>query len=86
VAAHRRSRRRAGEHGPRRGARASVDHREAICIPGGAGNHVERAVDERLELGRLRWAAARGKGNSGEGAAGARLDRAEEQGERARRH
>jgi hypothetical protein len=54
VAAHHRSRRRGGEHGPRRGAQASVDHRGAICIPGGAGDRVVRAVDERIQLGRFR--------------------------------
>jgi hypothetical protein len=53
MVAHRCSRRRDGEHGPRRGARASVDHREAVHIPGGAGGRVEGAVDERIELGRV---------------------------------
>jgi hypothetical protein len=54
VAAHRRSRRWGGEHGLRRGARASVDQPGAVCIPGGAGDRVEKAVDERTKLGRLR--------------------------------
>jgi hypothetical protein len=38
---------------------------------------VERAVDERLELGRLRWAAARCEGNSGGGELEAGLGRVE---------
>jgi hypothetical protein len=44
-----------------------VDHREAVHIPGGAGDRVEGAVDERTELGRFRRAAARGELNSGGG-------------------
>jgi hypothetical protein len=79
VAAHRRSRRWGGEHGPRRGARASVDHRGAVCLPGGAGDRVEGAVDGRIDYGRRRRAAARGEQDSGEGMVGAGLARAEEQ-------
>jgi hypothetical protein len=55
-----------------------VDHRETVHIPGGAGDRVEGAVDERIELGRLRRAAARGERNSGGGASEAGLCRVEE--------
>jgi hypothetical protein len=82
VAAHRRSRRWDGEHGPRGGARAPVDHRGAVCLPGGAGGRVEGAVDGRTELKRLRRAAARGERDSGRGVVGVGLARAEEQEER----
>jgi hypothetical protein len=82
VAALRRSRRRDGEHGPRRGAQASVDHREAVCLPGGAGDRVEEAVDGRIDFGRRRRAAARGEQDSGRGTVGVDLARAEEQEER----
>jgi hypothetical protein len=30
-----------------------VDHREAICIPGGVRDWVEGAVDDGIEFGRL---------------------------------
>jgi hypothetical protein len=82
VAAHRRSRRWDGEHGPRRGARAPVDHRGAVCLPGGARDRVEEAVDGRIDYGRRRRAAARGEQDSGEGMVGVGLARAEEQEER----
>jgi hypothetical protein len=74
VAELRRSRQRAGEHGPKKRARASVDHREAICIPGGVGDRMEGAVDDGVELGRRRRAAARGEGKSGGGKVGTGLD------------
>jgi hypothetical protein len=57
-----------------------VDHREAICIPGGAGDRVEGAVDDGVELGRRRRAAARGEGKSGGGKVGTGLDQVEELG------
>jgi hypothetical protein len=50
----RRSRRRAGEHGQRKRARALVDHGETMRIPGWAGDQVEEAVDDGGELGWLR--------------------------------
>jgi hypothetical protein len=51
VAAHRRSRRWDGEHGPRRGARALVDHRGTICLPGRVGGQAREAVDDELKSG-----------------------------------
>jgi hypothetical protein len=51
VAAHRRSRRWDGEHGPRRGARALVDHRGTICLPGRVGGQARKAVDDELKSG-----------------------------------
>jgi hypothetical protein len=48
------SRRRAGEHEQGKRARAPVGHGETICIPGWAGDQVEEAVDDEVELGRLR--------------------------------
>jgi hypothetical protein len=51
VAAHRRSRRWDGEHGPRRGARALLDHRGTICLPGRVGGQARKAVDDELKSG-----------------------------------
>jgi hypothetical protein len=59
-----------------------VDHRGAVCLPGGAGGRVEGAADGRTELKRLRRAAARDEQNSGQGAVGVDGARAEEQEER----
>jgi hypothetical protein len=53
-----------------------------ICVPGWAGDQVEEAVDDEVELGRLRRAAARGKRNSGGGKLGAGLGQVEELGKR----
>jgi hypothetical protein len=65
VSGHRCSRRRAGEHEQVRRARAPVSCGETIWVPGWAGGQTEGAVDGEVELGRLRWEAARGGGDSG---------------------
>jgi hypothetical protein len=44
----------AGEHGGQTRARASVCYEESICIPEWAGDPVEGAVDDGVELGQLR--------------------------------
>jgi hypothetical protein len=59
-----------------------VDHRGAVCLPGGAGRRVERAVDGRTELKWLRRAAARDEQDSGQGVVEVDGARAEEQEER----
>jgi hypothetical protein len=51
VAAHRHSRRRAGEHGGQTRARATVSYGESICVPGGAEDQAEGAADGEAELG-----------------------------------
>jgi hypothetical protein len=57
-----------------------VCYGELICIPEWAGDPVEGADDDGVELGRLRRAAARGKGKSGGGKVGTGLDQVEELG------
>jgi hypothetical protein len=75
VAELRRSRRRAIERGQKKRARAPAGHGEAICVPGWARGQVGEAVDDGIDFGWRRRAAARGEGKPDGGELGTELGR-----------
>jgi hypothetical protein len=81
VAARRRSRRTAGEHGDLKHARATLEHGETISIHGLIGEAARRAADGRAELGGANGGTARGGANPAGEEVGAGRDQDVAQGE-----